>query len=59
MFKKIDRFFGSLFAIPFIRKLEEQQSFLMSLKAKNMTVDDGLIILDKLLQEEKSCNILV
>ena len=59
MFKKIDRFFVTLFSPVFVNRLEETEKFLLTLKEKDLTIDDGLAILKKLLEEERKTNILV
>jgi len=54
IFKKLD----GIFFISFLKRLENQQNFLMEMKKRNMSIDDGLKVINKLMDDEK-CNILV
>ena len=54
IFKRLD----GIFFTSFLKRLEYQQSFLLEMKKRNMSVDDGLKIVNKLMEDEK-CNILV
>lgn len=55
IFKKLD----GIFFHSFLKRMEDERQFLMTLKSKNMSIDDALTILDKLIREEKSCNIVI
>lgn len=55
IFKKLDR----IFFHSFLSRLEDKQEFLLSLKAKKLSVDDGLVVLEKVIAEEKKINIVI
>ena len=53
IFKKIDDYFYRVTCYSRIRELEKERDLLQALKDRNMSIDDGLAVLNKLIKEER------